>query len=79
MLEEATFPIGETVEVTSVEAVVRGKRSGSLFHEQWSDGPAEALLLQGPSRYLHLLRVRVQGRDALTPLLREIQAAMGVK
>ncbi len=79
MLEEATFPIMGTVEVTSVEAVTRGKRPGFRFSEQWSDGPAEALLLQGSSRYLYLLRVRVSGRDALTPLLREIQAAMTVK
>jgi len=79
MLEEATFPIMGTVEVTSVEAVTRGKRPGFRFYEQWSDGPAEALLLQGSSRYLYLLRVRVSGRDALTPLLREIQAAMTVK
>ncbi|MGQ9521317.1 MAG: hypothetical protein ACUVTV_01145 [Anaerolineae bacterium] len=79
MLEEATFPMMETVEITSVEAVTRGKRPGFRFYEQWSDGPAEALLLQGSSRYLYLLRVRVSGRDALTPLLREIQAAMAVK
>jgi len=79
MLEEATFPIMGTVEVTSVEAVARGKRSGFLFREKWTDGPAEALLLQGSSQYLYLLRVRVSGRDALTPLLREIQAAMTVK
>ncbi len=79
MLEEATFPVGETVAVIAVESVTRGKRPGFRFREQWPDGPAEALLLQGPSRYLYMLRVRVQGRDALTPLLREIQAAMGVK
>ncbi|MGQ9466300.1 MAG: hypothetical protein ACUVSG_01450 [Anaerolineae bacterium] len=79
MLEEATFPMMETVEITSVEAVTRGKRPGFRFYEQWSDGPAEALLLQGSSRYLYLLRVRVSGRDALTPLLREIHAAMAVK
>lgn len=79
MLEEATFPIMGTVEIISVEAVTRGKRPGFRFYEQWSDGPAEALLLQSSSRYLYLLRVRVSGRDALTPLLREIQAAMTVK
>ncbi|MGB9775544.1 MAG: hypothetical protein ACPL7C_03200 [Anaerolineae bacterium] len=79
MLEEATFPMMGTVKVTSVEAVTRGKRPGFRFYEQWSDGPAEALLLQGSSRYLYLLRVRVSGGEALTPLLREIQAAMRVK
>lgn len=79
MLEEATFPMMETVEVTSVEAITRGKQPGFRFYEQWSDGPAEALLLQGSSRYLYLLRVRVSGRDALTPLLREIQTAITVK
>lgn len=79
MLEEATFPIGEAVEVTAVEPVTRGKRPGFRFYEQWPGGPAEALLLQGSSRYLYLLRVRVSGREALTPLLREIQAAMTVK
>ncbi len=79
MLEESTFPIGETVEIPSVEAITRGKRPGFRFYERWSDGPAEALLLQGSSRYLYLLRVRVSGGDALTPLLREIQAAMTVK
>lgn len=79
MLEEATFPIGETVEVVAVETVTRGKRPGFRFYERWSGGPAEALLLQGSSRYLYLLRVRVWGREALTPLLREIQAAMTVK
>lgn len=79
MLEEATFPMMATVEATSAEAVTRGKRPGFRFYEQWSDGPAEALLLQGSSRYLYLLRVRVSGHDALTSLLREIQAAMTVK
>lgn len=79
MLVEATFPIGETVEISSVETVTRGKRPGFLFREQWSDGPAEALLLQSSSRYLYLLRVRVWGPGELTPLLREIQAAMQVR
>ncbi|MCX7855110.1 MAG: hypothetical protein N2556_03890 [Anaerolineae bacterium] len=79
MLEEATFPIGETVEVVSVETITRGKRPGFRFREQWSNGPAETLLLQGSSRYLYLLRVRVWGRDALTPLLGEILAEMTVK
>lgn len=79
MLEEATFPVGETVKVLSVERITRGKRPGFHFREQWSNGPAEALLLQSSSRYLYLLRVRVWGRDALTPLLREIQAAVTVK
>ncbi len=79
MLEEATFPIGETVEVISVESITRGKRPGFLFRERWSNGSAEALLLQGSNRYLYLLRVRVWGREAPTPLLREIQAAMTVK
>ena len=79
MLEEATLPIGETVEITAVEAVTRGKRPGFLFREQWIDGPAEALLLQSSRWYLYLLRVRVSGRGELTPLLREIQAAMQVR
>jgi len=79
MLVEATFPIGETVEISSVETITRGKRPGFLFREQWSDGPAEALLLQSSSRYLYLLRVRVWGPGELTPLLREIQAAMQVR
>jgi hypothetical protein len=79
MLEEATFPPMGTVEVTSVEAVTRGKRPGFRFYERWPDGPAEALLLQSSSRYLYLLRVRVSGREELMPLLREIQAAMTVK
>ncbi len=79
MLEEATFPIGETVEITSVEAVTRGKRPGFLFREKWADGPAEALLLQSSRQYLYLLRVRVRGRGELTPLLWEIQAAIQVR
>lgn len=79
MLEEATFPVGERVEVISVESVTRGKRPGFRFRERWPDGSAEALLLQGSDRYLYLLRVRVRGREALTPLLGEIQAAMRVK
>ncbi len=79
MLEEATFPVGESVEIISVESVTRGKRPGFRFYERWSNGPAEALLLQDSNRYLYLLRVRVGGREALTPLLREIQAAMRVK
>lgn len=78
MVEEATFPIGQTVEILSVEAVTRGKRPGFLFRERWLEGGAEALLLQSSSRYLYLLRVAVSGGD-LTPLLREIQAAWEVK
>jgi hypothetical protein len=79
MLEEATLPVGERVEITAIEAVTRGKRPGFLFREKWIDGPAEALLLQSSSGYLYLLRVRVSGREDLTPLLREIQAAMQVR
>ncbi|MCS7178233.1 MAG: hypothetical protein RML46_03615 [Anaerolineae bacterium] len=79
MLVEATFPVMGTVEILSAEAVIRGKRPGFRFQEQWPEGPAEALVVQGSSRYLYLLRVGVSGRPALTHLLQEIQAALSVR
>lgn len=78
MVEESTFPIGQAVEILSVEAVTRGKRPGFLFYERWSDGVAEALLLQSSSQRLYVLRVAASSGE-LTPLLREIQAAWEVK
>jgi len=79
MVVEATHPPEGSVEVLEVEPVEWAGLPGFRFDEQWPEGPAEALVVQGPDRWLYLLRVRAVGEGALSPLLLDIQASLQVE
>ncbi|HET91973.1 MAG TPA: hypothetical protein ENN99_14730 [Chloroflexi bacterium] len=74
---EATYESGDPP-AADLEGVPETEWQGQtafLFHEQWPGargGPAEALVVQGPDRWLYVLRLRAMGGDAISPLLRLI-------
>jgi hypothetical protein len=78
MVVDATLPEASTVEIAQVEAVEWGDQPGFRFGEEWTDGPGDALVVQGPDRWLYLVRVRAFDGADISPLLREIQATFRV-
>lgn len=78
MLLEATYPAEATVEVSAAAPLVWRGLSGFRFDERWPEGPGESWVLQGPDRWLYVLRVRALEGEAIPTLLREIQATFRV-
>jgi len=78
VMVEATYPADVEVETTDVEPVEWQSLSAFRFEERWPTGPAEALVVQGPDRWLYLLRVRALSEEAVPPLLWDIQATLKV-
>lgn len=79
MVAEATYPADGEVEVLEVEPVEWGGLPGFRFVERWSEGPAEALVVQGSDLWLYVLRVRTLSGESILPLLRDIQASFRVE
>lgn len=75
MLVDATTPTDAPVELAAVEAIEWHDLPGFRFRERWTDGPAEALVVQGPDRWLVLLRVRALDGGPVPALLLDIQAS----
>ena len=75
MLVEASRSSGGPVEVLSAEPTEWEGLPAFRFVEQWSEGPAETLVVQGPDRWLYLLRVRMLNGESISPLLQEIAAS----
>ena len=78
MVVDATLPEESAVEIPHVEPVEWGGMPSFRFSETWSDGPGDALVVQGPDRWLYLVRVRTFDGEAISQLLREIQATFRV-
>jgi hypothetical protein len=74
----ASHPEDANVEILSLQTLEWGDLSGFRFVEDWFEGPAEALLVQGPDRWLYLVRVRALDDGEISPLLRDIQASFGL-
>jgi hypothetical protein len=74
MVVEASLPEEESVGLPQVEPVEWGGQPGFRFREEWSDGPGEAVVVQGPDRWLYLIRVRAFDGGPISPLLRQVQA-----
>ena len=79
MLVDTTIPTEAPVELLAVEAVEWHDLAGFRFSERWPDGPAEALVVQGPDRWLVLLRVRALDGGPVPALLWDIQASFRVE
>lgn len=75
VMVDATLPDSEAAEVVEVEPVEWGELTGFRFTERWSEWPAETLVVQGPDRWLYLLRVRALDGEAIPPLLWAVQAS----
>ncbi len=78
LLAAASRPPSVEVETPSVEPVEWDGLAAFSFAERWSEGVAEALVVQGPDHWLYLLRVRAVGQQDIPPLLREIEASFRV-
>lgn len=73
---EATHGTGEQPAVLGVEETGWQGQTAFLFREDWpgpDGGPAEALVVQGPDRWLYVLRVRTTVDDGIPPLLRQVR------
>jgi len=71
---EATYGL-EAPTVQNVEETVWQGRTGFLFYEDWSSaggGPGEALVVQGPDRWLYVLRIRGLDGDEIPVWLRMV-------
>lgn len=79
MMVEATYPEDAAAEIEQIEPQERGEYTGFHFVERWREGPAEAVVLQGPDRWLYLVRVRGVNRIAIPPLLQDIQASFALE
>jgi len=75
VLVEATLPASDGVELLGVEPVEWAGLPAFRFVERWPEGSAEALVVQGPDRWLYLLRVRGLRGETIPPLLWDIQAS----
>lgn len=75
MLVEAARSSGGTVELKSVESLRWAGLPAFRFVEQWSEGLAETVVVQGSDRWLYLLRIRMLNGEPIPPLLREIADA----
>ena len=68
---EATHDPDQPPAISSIEETEWQGQTAFLFHEDWSEmggGPSEAWVIQGPNRWLYVLRVRAMG-DGDIPLL----------
>lgn len=79
MMAEATHPTGESVQLVAAEAIEWKGLPAYRFSERWSEGSAEAVVVQGSDRWLYLLRVRGLDGQALPPLLLDIQGTFEVE
>lgn len=76
VLVEATHPTSGPAEVVEIEPVEWNGLPAFRFSERWPEGPAEALVVQGPDRWLYLLRVRALDGEVIPPLLMDILATL---
>jgi hypothetical protein len=72
MVVEATLPARENVQIESLEAGENWGLPAVYFAEQWADGAARSVVVQGPDRWLYLLRVRGLDGEPVPPLFEEI-------
>jgi hypothetical protein len=79
VMVEATYPGDDAVEVVNFEPTEWHERPAFHLLERWPEGPAEVLVLQGPDRWLYLLRVRALDGEMISPLLWDIQATLRVE
>jgi len=64
----------EALDLNGDEIAFQGQPA-FLFHESWpgaEGGPAQALVVQGPSRWLYVVRVRAWGSDTIPELVRQV-------
>lgn len=72
---EATYDAYQAAIPTEVEESTWQERIAFRFSETWPDaegGPGEAWVIQGPDRWLYVLRVRAVGADAVPWLLTQV-------
>ncbi len=71
-LLEATYDPQHLPQVGAVKESTWQERPAFVFEETWpgsNGGPGRAWVMQGPDYRLYVLRVKVEGRQQLTPLL----------
>jgi hypothetical protein len=72
---EATHDLDNPPDVLSVEETEWQGHMAFLFLEDWSGvggGSAEAMVVQGPDRWLYVLRMRATGGGSISQLLRQV-------
>ncbi len=72
---ETTHDPDTPARVLDVEEIGWQGQVAFLFRENWpgaKDGPAEALVVQGPDYRLYVLRIRAMGSETIPPLLRQV-------
>ncbi|MEE8390944.1 MAG: hypothetical protein V3S14_09150, partial [Anaerolineae bacterium] len=76
MMLEATHDPDDLSTVLDVEETEWQGQTAFLFHEDWpgaDGGLAEALVIQGPDRWLYVLRIRTMDGKDIPLLLRQVQ------
>jgi hypothetical protein len=73
---EATHNPDEPPDVLGVEETEWQGQTAFRFLEDWSGvdgGPAETIVMQGPDRWLYVLRIRAIGGGSIPQLLRQVR------
>ncbi len=73
---ETTYSPNALPNVLDVEGTEWQGQTAFLFREDWSEaggGTAEALVIQGPDRWLYVLRVRTWNDEGIPLLLRQVR------
>jgi len=75
VVADATCPSDAGPQLIELEAAEWKGHTAYHFREQWPEGPAETLVVQGTDRWLYVLCIRALEEQTIPSLLQDIQAS----